>query len=60
MCLLAIKFPIFMRKIIGTMRKFATIKFLDNGCSCDPRKIATNTFLDTGCLMLLVYCFLFG
>ena len=32
MCLLAIGFPICMRKIIVTMWKIATITFLDTGC----------------------------
>ena len=32
MCLLAIKFPICVRKIILTMRKIAAITFLDTGC----------------------------
>ena len=32
MCLLAIKFPICMRKIIVTMRKIATITFVDTDC----------------------------
>ena len=32
MCLLALKFPLCMRKIIVTMRKIATITFLDTDC----------------------------
>ena len=32
MCLLAIKFPLCMRKIMGNMREIATITFLDTGC----------------------------
>ena len=32
MCLLAIKFPICMRRVIGVMRKIATITFLDTSC----------------------------
>ena len=43
MCLLAITFPIYMRKIIVTMRKIATITFLDTGCLM---LIFTALFLD--------------
>ena len=32
MCLLAVRFPICMRKIVVTMQKIATIPFFDTGC----------------------------